>query len=101
MPATEQPKTTPEDIERELAAARARLADNVASLFSEVHPKAVVHRQVEEAKTFAKEQAHTFTSQFKDDSGWRVNRLVAVGGAVVGVVVFGLVIRAIAGKKTA
>ena len=38
------------DIERDLAATRARLADNLAHLVVEVHPKAVVHRSVVEGK---------------------------------------------------
>ncbi|MDR0959376.1 MAG: DUF3618 domain-containing protein [Propionibacteriaceae bacterium] len=72
------------DIERELADARSRLAENVSSLINEVHPKAVVHRSVEDAKDMAKTKFDDLKAQFRDEDGWRVDRLAALGGAVVG-----------------
>ena len=42
-----------QDIEAEIAAARARLADNVADLVNQMHPKAIVQRGIDDARVFA------------------------------------------------
>ena len=47
LPAGER---TVADIEMDLAAARARLTENLAELINQVHPKAVAHRTITEAR---------------------------------------------------
>jgi len=41
------------EIPRDLAEARQRLADSIGSLINEVHPKAVAHRTIDDAKATA------------------------------------------------
>jgi predicted transcriptional regulator len=77
-----------EDIQRELAEARQRLADNIGSLINEVHPKAVVHRTIDDAKATVQEQFKRLKSEIKDESGWRTDRIIAVAGSVLGVLTF-------------
>jgi len=56
MDASEQDRGA-DDLQRDLAEARQRLADSIGSLINEVHPKAVAQRTIDEAKATAH---HTF-----------------------------------------
>ena len=101
---------TAEDIESEIAEAAQRIADNLASLITEVHPKAVLHRTIEEgkrkvyesvedARQFAVDAANLakdkFEAEFKDEDGWQWKKLAIAGGVAAAVVVvsFGLRVR--------
>jgi hypothetical protein len=76
-------------IEADIAATRARLASTVDELVDRAHPKNVVKRQVEQAK-----------AQVFDERGeLRTQKLLAVGGAVVGVVGMLLMIRRLVGRR--
>ncbi|HET6298941.1 MAG TPA: DUF3618 domain-containing protein [Kribbella sp.] len=87
MPDTKARK--PEQIEADIAATRARLASTVDELVDRAHPKNVAKRQVEQAR-----------AQVFDESGrLRTQKLVAVGGAVVGVVGMLLMIRRLVGRR--
>src|SRR5215211_3502176 len=80
---------TAEQIEADIAAARARLASTVDELVDRAHPKNVAKRQVEQAK-----------AQVFDERGQlRTQKIVAVGGAVVGVVAVLLLIRRLVGRR--
>jgi hypothetical protein len=83
-----QARTT-EQIEADIAATRARLATTVDELVDRAHPKNIAKRQVEQAK-----------AQVFDERGQlRTQKLIAVGGAVVGVVGMLLVIRRLVGRR--
>jgi hypothetical protein len=80
---------TPEQIEADIAATRARLASTVDDLVERAHPKNVARRQVEQAK-----------AQVFDESGrLRTQKVVAVGGAAVAVIGVLLVIRQLVGRR--
>ncbi|TDD51073.1 DUF3618 domain-containing protein [Kribbella antibiotica] len=80
---------TAEQIEADIAATRARLASTVDELVDRAHPKNVAKRQVEQAK-----------SQVFDETGQlRTQKIVAVAGAVVGLVGVLLVIRRLVGRR--
>jgi uncharacterized protein DUF3618 len=80
---------TAEQIEADIAATRLRLASTVDELVDRANPKNVALRQVEQAK-----------SQVFDEQGQlRTQKLVAVAGAVVGVVGVLLVIRRLVGRR--
>lgn len=85
-------------IEADIAAARARLAANVEGLISEAHPKAVAQRRVDDVKTFAATEYDNAKAQFKNENGWRLDRVAIVAGAVVGTMIFVSVVRKIVGK---
>lgn len=86
-----------QQIEADLAAARARLAQNIQELVNEVHPKSIAQRRVDDLKTFARSEAEDAKAQFVDESGQlRVDRFVIIGGAVVGLVGCFLVLKGIA-----
>ncbi|GAA1613871.1 hypothetical protein GCM10009789_80040 [Kribbella sancticallisti] len=80
---------TAEQIEADITATRARLASTVDELVDRAHPKNVARRQVEQAK-----------AQVFDERGQvRTQKLVAVGGAVVGVLGMLLMIRRLVGRR--
>ena len=85
-----------QDIEAEIAAARARLADNVADLVNQMHRKAIVQRGIDDARGFAATEFENAKSQVIDDRGnVRTDRVLLIGGAVAGVVTFVLLVRGI------
>ena len=80
---------TAEQIEADIAATRARLASTVDELVDRASPKNVAKRQVEQAK-----------AQVFDERGQlRTQKLVAVGGAAVGVLAVLLLIRRLVGRR--
>ncbi|MFC5260545.1 DUF3618 domain-containing protein [Kribbella qitaiheensis] len=86
--AKQQARST-QQIEADIAATRARLASTVDELVERAHPKNVVKRQVDQAK-----------AQVFDERGeLRTQKLIAVGGAVVGVVGMLLMIRRLVGRR--
>lgn len=91
------------EIQADLAAARSRMSSNVEGLVTEVHPKAVKQRAVDDAKDLLNREVENAKYQVKDENGWRTDRLTvagAVAGAVTAfVVVVRLVRRALRKKK--
>ena len=86
--AKQQARST-QQIEADITATRARLASTVDELVDRAHPKNVAKRQVEQAK-----------AQVFDERGeLRTQKLIAVGGAVVGVVGMLLMIRRLVGRR--
>lgn len=90
---------TAEQIRRDIAAARARVSANVEQLVEEVHPTSVKDRAVGQARSFAQAEFNSAKATIKDEAGWRLDRMLAVGAAVAGVVVFLLTARAIGGAR--
>lgn len=85
-----------QDIEAEIEAARQRLADNVAGLVNQLHPKAVVQRGIDDARGFAAAEFAQAKAQVIDERGQlRTERVLLLGGAVAGVVTFVLLVRGI------
>lgn len=92
VPDTKAAKTrTPEQIEADITATRARLAATVDELVDRTHPRNVARRQVEHAR-----------SQVFDERGQlRTQKLAAVGGAVVALLGVLLTIRRLARRRRA
>jgi len=95
-------KRTVDQIERDLETTRQRLAENLSLLVTEIHPKIVVHRTVEESKKTlrqgiadvkaqARESADRAKRVFKDDSGWKW-KSVAIAGIVTAALVTVIVV---------
>lgn len=86
-----------EQIQAEIAAARARLASNVEGLITQAHPKAVAARTVQDAKAFAAGEFQAAKAQFVAvDGSPRSTRLAALGVAVAGTIAFLVVVRSLA-----
>lgn len=82
------PRST-EQIEADIAATRARLAATVDELVDKAHPKKVAKRQVESARA----------QVFDADGRLRTQKLIAVGGAAVGVIGLLLLFRKLVGRR--
>ena len=86
------------EIEGDIAAARERLAGNIAELINQVHPRAIIHSTVADARQLAAGEFQQIKEQLVDADGVRVDRVALLGGAVGGLVAFVLVIRSIFGR---
>ncbi len=90
-----QPRTTAE-IEAEINAARERLAASVESLINQVHPKAIVHQGIADARAFAEHEFAQAKAQVIDDQGkLRTERVALAAAAVAGVAAFLLILRSV------
>ena len=96
--AKDKARSIPE-IRADLARNRGQVADSLGDLITEVNPKNVAKRGVESAKSFAATEFEAAKSQIKDERGWRTDRLVVIGGAVLGVVVFFITVNAISNAR--
>ena len=66
-----------------------------------VKPQNIARAGVDQAKQFAKAEFDNVASQVRDEEGgWRTDRLIAIGGAVLGLVVFAVTINSIANRRT-
>lgn len=94
---------TKEQIQAEIAAARARLASNVEGLITQTHPKAVATKSVRDAKRFAAGEFRTAKAQFvAADGSPKTERIVPLAAAVVGTIALLVVVRNLArGPKKA
>lgn len=94
MSKDETPRTAAE-IQADLAATRQQLASSVEGLMHDIQPKNIAKRAVDDAKTFVGAEYQNVKQQVKDEDGWRVDRLIAIGGAVLGAIAFVATIRGI------
>lgn len=88
------------EIRADLARNRAKVADSLGDFIEEVHPKNIAKRGINDAKGFVTDELNAAKAQVKDENGWRTDRLLAIGGAVLGVVVFVVTINVISGRRT-
>ena len=88
------------EIRADLARDRARVANSVQNLATEVNPKNVAKRSLDDARGFVSAEFSAAKSQVKDDDGWRMDRLMVIGGAVLGVVAFVVTLNSIANHRT-
>lgn len=92
----EKPVRSKAEIEAELAAARDRVAENLAQLIGSVSPKAIVANSVTEARTLAESNLAQAKEQLVDSAGrLRTDRVVLAAAAVAGSVAFVLIVRGI------
>ena len=86
-----------EQIQAEIAEARARLASNVEGLITQSHPKAIAARTVQDAKAFAAGEFEAAKSQFVGvDGSASTTRIAALAVAALGAVAFLYVVRGLA-----
>lgn len=89
-----QPTRTPEQIEADLAAARLRLTHSAEAFVDQVHPDRIKQRQVDSIKQFVGNEVDSAKALvFNARGDLRQNRVLAVAGAVVGGLVFLVVVR--------
>ena len=91
-----QPIRTPQQIEADLAAARLRLAHSAEELVDQVHPTRIKQRQIDSVKQFVGNEVDAGKALIFNARGdLRTNRVLAGAGAVVGGLVFLVIVRAL------
>lgn len=92
---------TIDEIRVDLAANRAKLANATSEAVEAMKPKNIAKESAEQVKQFARTEFEAATSSFKDEQGsWRTDRLVLIGGAIVGAVVFFVAVSSIANHRS-
>ncbi|GAA4899335.1 hypothetical protein GCM10025789_16910 [Tessaracoccus lubricantis] len=90
-----------DEIRVDLAANRAKLANATSEAVESMKPKNIAKESVAQVKQFAKTEFEAATTSFKDEHGaWRTDRLLMIGGAVVGAVVFFMAVSSVANRRT-
>ncbi|MDU1779451.1 MAG: DUF3618 domain-containing protein, partial [Propionibacterium sp.] len=87
MASKEKDTRTAEQIRQDLNAARSRVSQTVEDATQQFHPKTLKNDAVDDAKSFAQRRFDQAKGQVKDENGWREDRLILVGGVVVGGIV--------------
>ncbi|MFC7620462.1 DUF3618 domain-containing protein [Microlunatus sp. GCM10028923] len=96
----QRPERTRDQIEADLAAARARLGHSVEQLIDQVHPTRIKQRQIAGLKDWVTAEVENAKAQFVNEDGKvRTERLAVIGGAVAGFVTFVVIVRAIVRKR--
>lgn len=88
------------DIQADLARNREKITAAVGDIAEEMRPGNIAKRGLQQAKGFAAAEFNAAKAQFKDENGWRMDRVLAVGGAVLGVVVFVVTLKSIADRRS-
>lgn len=83
------------DIEAEIAAARDRLAEDLADLIERTRPRAVLRNTVDGARSSMVHGVRQVSEQFVDEGGLRASRVVLAAAAVAGAVGFVWIVRSI------
>lgn len=92
---------TVDEIRVDLAANRAKLADATYEAVESLKPKNIARESAAQVKQFAQTEFDAATSQFKDETGgWRRDRLLMIGGAVLGAVVFIVALNSAASRRS-
>lgn len=92
--------TRVEEIRSEMARTREQLKSSVADFRESIEPKKVIKRSVDDAKAFAKTEFQQAKAQFvAEDGSLRTKRVLAIAGAVAGVVAFAVTMSVISKKR--
>lgn len=89
-----------EQIRADLAANRAKLSEATADLVESMKPANLAREGVDQVKQFAKTEFDSVTAPLRDeDGGWDLNKLLIVGGAVLGVIAFAVTLNSVANRR--
>lgn len=91
---------TVEEIRADLARNRAAVSEAAADFVEAYKPKNVAKRTVNEAKSFVAGEFRALKAPLHDEeTGWRTDRLMVLGGAVLGIAVFALTMTTISRRR--
>ncbi len=89
-----------EQIRADLAANRAKMSDATADAVESMKPANLAREGVDQVKQFAKTEFDSVTAPLRDeDGGWDLNKLLIVGGAVLGVIAFAVTLNSVANRR--
>ncbi len=88
-----------DEIRADLARNRVRVADSVGEAAASANPKRLAKEGADQAKGFVQAEFTAAKQQFVDEQGINIKRVMVIGGAVLGLVVFAVTVRAISGRR--
>lgn len=90
-----------DEIRADLAANRVTLGDAVGEGIESVKPKNIAKKGIQEVKTFAETEFGSAKAQFVDDEGgWRMDRVLMIGGAILGIVAIAVSLNVVANRRS-
>lgn len=91
-----------DEIRAEMAANRFKLASATSEAFDSIRPSTLARNSVNGAKNFVKAEVNTAFGHFRrPDGSLRVDRLLMIGGAVVGAVALVVTLNAVGNRRLA
>ena len=92
---------TVDEIRVDLAANRAKMASATSEAIDALKPANIARESVNQVKQFAATEFKAAQGQFRNEDGsWRTDRLLVIGGAIVGAIVFVATINSIANHRS-
>lgn len=88
-----------DEIRADLARNRVRVADSVGGAAAAANPKRLAKEGADQAKDFVQAEFIAAKKQFVDEQGVNIKRVMIIGGAVLGLVVFAVTVRSITGRR--
>ena len=90
-----------EEMRADLAKNRAKMTGAIGDGKEAIRPQNIAREGIEQVKTFAKTEFDTATASLRDErGGWKLDKLLLVGGAVVGVIVFAVTLNQVATRRS-
>lgn len=82
-------KRSVEQIRADLASNRTRVFEATSDVVESLKPQNIAREGAEQVKQFAKAEFESVTTPLRDEKGgWKLDKLLIAGGAVLGVIVF-------------
>ncbi|SHJ89236.1 Protein of unknown function [Tessaracoccus bendigoensis DSM 12906] len=91
---------TVEQLQADLAANRKQMTGSINDLAESLTPQNLARESAEQVKQFAKTEFEAVTLPLREEDGsWKLNKLLLVGGAVLGVIVFAVTLNSVAQRR--
>ena len=90
---------TVDEIRAELASNRQALAGAMGECVDSMKPANIARRGIDDAKNLVAGEFRAVRDERQDENGWRVDRLMIIGGAILGVVLFAATLSAVGRRK--
>lgn len=89
-----------EKLRADLAANRNEMVGAISGLKESLTPQNLARESAEQVKQFAKAEFESVTMPLRDENGgWKLNKLLIAGGAVLGVIVFAVTLNSVAQRR--
>lgn len=93
-------KRSVEEIRADLAANRSRVSQATADVVDSLKPQNIAREGAEQVKAFARTEFESVTMPLRDEQGgWKLDKLLIAGGAVLGVIVFAVTLNTVAKRR--
>ncbi|WP_231979686.1 hypothetical protein [Tessaracoccus coleopterorum] len=89
-----------EQIRADLAANRGQFVEITADTVESLKPQNIARASAEQVKQFARAEFESVSAPLRDErGGWKLDKLLIAGGAVLGVIVFAVTLNSVAQRR--